>query len=249
MYKQVIKNIRIILVATTHPGNIGATARAMKTMGVEQLALVAPKVFPGAEATARAAGADDILVSASVYDSLQDAVTDCKLVLAASARIRSVSWPILNPEQAVEQIIQHARQGEKVAVVFGRESSGLSNDELELCNAMIRIPANPGFSSLNLASAVQIICYELRRTLLNSEINIEKTDVSAPLASSEQMRQLYEHLQQCITDMGYYDPAKPRLLMRRLKRLLNRAQLDINEYNIIRGILAASQEKAGKEKN
>ncbi len=248
MPEEYLKNIHIVLVATTHPGNIGATARAMKTMGIKHLDLVSPKIFPHAEVTARAAGADDILMSAATHESLAEAVAECSLVLATSSRLRSISWPVLNAEQGAEQVIEKAREGVKIALVFGRESSGLTNEELELCNAMVQIPANPEFSSLNIASAVQIVCYELHKAIINNEINDKKPHGKDSPANIEQMNQLYEHLQKCMTDIGYYDPEKPRLLMRRLKRLFNRAQLDLSEYNIIRGILSAAQAAAKRNK-
>lgn len=235
-----------MLVATTHPGNIGASARAMKTMGIKHLDLVLPKTYPGAEVTARAAGADDILMSSKVHESLSDAVINSSLVLATSARDRSINWPVLSPQQAAAKIISTARQGAKVALVFGRENSGLSNQELELCNAMIQIPTNPDYSSLNLASAVQILCYELRKALINDDEEKQQSGETVALATNEQMNMLYEHLQAFMTEIGFFDPEKPRLLMRRLKRLFNRAQIDENEYNILRGILAAAQVKIGK---
>lgn len=236
-----------MLVATTHPGNIGASARAMKTMGIKHLDLVSPKTYPGAEVTARAAGADDILMSSKVHESLSDAVINSSLVLATSARDRSINWPVLSPQQAAAKIISTARQGAKVALVFGRENSGLSNQELELCNAMIQIPTNPDYSSLNLASAVQILCYELRKALINDDEEKQQSGETVALATNEQMNMLYEHLQAFMTEIGFFDPEKPRLLMRRLKRLFNRAQIDENEYNILRGILAAAQVKIGKD--
>ncbi len=242
-------NIHIVLVETTHPGNIGATARAMKTMGIRFLHLVSPKIFPGAEVTARASGADDILNQAVVHKTLAEAVMDCGFVLATSARRRSIAWPVLEPEEAAEQIVSRAQVGAKIAIVFGRESSGLNNEELEHCHGMIKIPVDPDFSSLNIAAAVQIICYEIRKAILKS--NPEDADCAdkIALASTEQMGMLYTHLESCLTDIGYYDPDKPRLLMRRLKRLFNRAGLDQDEYNILRGILASVQQTAAKQKD
>ena len=246
MTNKVIENIKIVLVGTTHPGNIGATARAMKTMGISRLRLVLPRTFPSAEATARATGADDVLIASELYDSLEEAVKDCKLVIATSARNRNIEWPIFSPEQAAAKMIEQAQQDVKAALVFGRESSGLSNVELECCNAMLQIPTNPDFSSLNLASAVQIVCYELRKIVANEE----KPDAAKVMdtVTVEQMNMLYEHLEETMIDLGYLDPENPRHLMRRLKRLFNRAQLDVNEYNILRGILTASQTQASKSK-
>lgn len=246
MQIDILDNIRIVLVATTHPGNIGAAARAMKTMGVKKLVLVSPKIFPGAEVTARASGADDILSNVQVFEDLQDAIKDCSYVVGTSARTRNIPWPVKSPEQAARQIIQKASKAINVAVIFGRENSGLSNDEIELCNTIIEIPSNPDFSSLNIAAAVQIICYELRKATMVVDEKFEEIIEETPPASAEQMKMFYEHLEQCLVDIDYYDPEKPRLLMRRLKRLFNRAQLDLNEYNIFRGILTAAQNSAKK---
>jgi TrmH family RNA methyltransferase len=239
-----MNNIHIVLVATTHPGNIGAAARAMKTMGLKQLDLVATRVFPSAEATARASGADDILGSAVMHETLADAVADSALVLATSSRTRSISWPVLTPDQAMQNALDRATAGARVAIVFGRESSGLTNAEMDLCHAMIRIPTNPDFPSLNIASAVQILSYELGKLVLNGASSPAGEGSRIPLADSAQMHRFYAHLQACMQEIGYYDPDKPRLLMRRMKRLFNRAQLDLNEYNILMGILEAARTAA-----
>ena len=163
---QLSKNIKVVLVGTTHPGNIGATARAMKTMGLNQLALVNPKIYPDAEATARASGADDLLADAVVFDSFAEAISDSHFVFGTSTRERSIPWPLFDPAESADKVAEVLNAGSSVALVFGRESSGLANEELELCNAMIQIPTNPDFSSLNIASAVQIISYEIRKTLI-----------------------------------------------------------------------------------
>ena len=241
MNNKVIDNIHIVLVATTHPGNIGAAARAMKTMGIKNLRLVAPKIFPSADASARASGADDILASAQLFDSLEQAIEGCSLVFASSARTRSISWPVCTPEQTAEQTLKHTRQGQQVAIVFGRESSGMTNDEMDCCNAMLQIATNADFSSLNLASAVQIICYEIRKLMPGDDD--EKREDERKLATAEQMMQFYQHLETVLIEIGYLHPENPRRLMRRLKRLFNRTQLDANEYNILRGVLAAVAEK------
>ncbi len=242
MSARIFENTHIVLVATTHPGNIGATARAMKTMGMHRLRLVRPKIFPSAEVTARAAGADDVLAEARVVESLPAAVADCGLILAATARTRGLAWPELTPAEGVTRIIAAAAAGTQVAVVFGNERSGLSNDELECCQGAIRIPTAAGYSSLNLAAAVQVICYELRKQACDGTHGAVAPE--APAATGAQMDLFYQHLEQCLVDIGFYDPAKPMLLMRRLKRMFNRAQLDANEYNILRGILAAAQQAA-----
>ena len=241
-----LENVKIVLVNTTHPGNIGAAARAMKTMGMEQLALVSPGNFPSAECSARAAGADDILAGSQVFSGLEEAVADCELVFGTSARTRSIAWPEVTPEAAATQIISRVNVSTGMAVVFGRESSGLSNADLELCHAMIRIPTNADFSSLNIASAVQIICYEIsKQYLAREESGVEPDNPESPV-TVEQMEYLYRHFQEMLTDIGYLDPEKPRHLMRRIKRLFNRTRLDANEYNILRGILTATRNAAAK---
>ena len=210
-------------------------------MGLDQLVLVSPRRFPSAECTARAAGADDVLSRAAVFPSVAEAVADCKLVFGTSARTRSISWPEVAPETAAAQIIERTGAGSGAAVLFGRESSGLSNKELEICHAMIRIPANAEFSSLNMASAAQIICYEISKQYLAREADgVVDAPPESPVTTGE-MEYLYEHFERTLTDIGYLDPARPRRLMRRLKRLFNRALPDSNEYNILRGILTAVQ--------
>lgn len=238
-----LEKVKIVLANTTHPGNIGAAARAMKTMGLSRLALVAPKRFPSAECAARAVGADDILAQAQVCARLEEAVAECGLVLGASARVRNIAWPALSPAAAAAQALDRARVDSATAVVFGCEQSGLSNEQLELCHAMMRIPTSADFSSLNLAAAVQIVCYELRKQLsaLGLGNGATEGDSEPPFPTADEMERFYRHFQQTLTDIGYFDPAHPRRLMRRIKRLFNRAQLDGNEYNILRGILAAVQ--------
>jgi TrmH family RNA methyltransferase len=239
--------IRIVLVATSHAGNIGAAARAMKTMGLPRLTLVAPQNFPDAEATARAVGAEDLLQSAQVCATLDEAIRDCAFVIGTSARSRRIAWPTLAPDTAAARALQEAEKSE-VAILFGRERTGLTNEELDRCQALVHIPTDPGFSSLNLAAAVQIVAYELRRLLLGATV-IRKTAEEAlgePLASAAEVQRFYEHLEQVMTETGFLDPENPKLLMRRLMRLYNRAQLSTNEVNILRGILTAVQRPHGK---
>lgn len=246
--KDIIENIRIVMIETTHPGNIGAAARAMKTMGQKNLYLVKPKIFPSAEVTVRAAGADDILAKAAVCDTLEEALKECILVVATSARDRSIPWPVYSPNECAIKVIETAHSG-NVAVIFGRESSGLTNRELEQCHAMVHIPTNHAFSSLNVASAIQLLCYEIFQEfnkICQDRINTEK---KVSMVSAEQMQQFYAHLEQCMIDLDFYNPDKPRQLMRRLKRLFNRAQPDENEMNILRGLLAAAQNVARKKNN
>ena len=231
-------NIRIVLVETTHPGNIGATARAMKTMGLTRLVLVNPAHFPDVGATARASGADDVLFSAEVVPDLATAIADCRLVIGASARRRDIMSPEINPRQCAERLLTTSQQGE-TALVFGRESSGLSNDELDHCHFTVRIPANPEYSSLNLAAAVQVLAYELRMSASFAE------DLPPPElepAPSEELERFYQHLQTVLLDLGFLNPDNPRHLMRRLRRLFNRTQPEQKEIQILRGILSAVED-------
>ena len=241
-----LNRIRIVLVEPSHGGNIGGCARAMKNMGLTRLVLVAPQGFPGAEASARAAGADDVLAQAQVCATLDEAIANCQLVVGASARARRIAWPNLEPHLAARKLVDAATEQE-VAVLFGRERTGLSNDELDRCQILVNIPANPEFSSLNLACAVQVIAYEIRRasmvdsTAANSVGTAEM--LGEPLATSAEVQQFYQHLEQVMTQTGFLDPDNPRLLMRRIARLYNRVQLTSNEVNILRGILASFTQK------
>jgi tRNA (cytidine32/uridine32-2'-O)-methyltransferase len=237
------EKIRIVMVETTHPGNIGAAARAMKTMGQDHLFLVNPKVFPSAEVTARAAGADDLLANARVCSTFTEAVKDCVLVIATTARDRRISWPVCDPDEGVKQLAAAAQTGD-VALVFGRESSGLNNEELELCNLVMRIPTNPDFNSLNVAAAIQIICYEIMRFCKTGTAS--EPDNGPALATSGQMGKFYDHLEVCSINIGFIDPEKPRYSMRRMKRLFNRARLDQDEVNMLRGFLVACEEATAK---
>ncbi|MGR8981653.1 MAG: RNA methyltransferase [Gammaproteobacteria bacterium] len=241
-----LSDIKIVLVGTTHPGNIGAVARAMKNMKMTNLALVAPKIFPSADATARASGADDILASAKVCRTLHEAIADCPIVFGASARSRTISWPEMTPRQCAEEVIIN-NPGSKAAIVFGREHSGLTNDELDLCRYLLHIPCNSEFSSLNLAAAVQIVCYELFVATGTHDNRRSVGDKGeCPLATAAQMESFYEHLHQMLIDIGFMQPDKSRSIMRRLRRLFNRTQLDTKEVDILRGILRMAQ---GKEQN
>lgn len=232
--------VRIILVGTTHPGNIGATARAMKVMSQKKLYLVNPKVFPSAEATARATGADDILASAIVCNDLKKAVSDCDLVIGTTARTRSLSWPMVTPRECARAVSD--KKYTNVAIVFGRENSGLTNEELELCNLVLQISTNPDYSSLNLASAVQIVCYEIYlRSTLEETDHKDKTETD--LVNQDKMELFYQHLEDCLIDINYYDVDNPKLLMHRMRRLFNRLQMEESEYNILRGILSKVQDK------
>ncbi len=238
-----LRRIRVVLVEPTHPGNIGAAARAMKTMGLHNLALVRPHEFPCAAATAMAAGADDLLVRAQVADSLQETLGGCGWVIGTSARTRTIPWPVHDPREAAGRALAMAGEAE-VAVVFGREHAGLTNDELELCQAVVRIPSDPDFGSLNLGAAVQVLAYELRMQWLAGQQAAAVEMVNdAPPATSDDMARLYAHLEETMIETGFLDPVKPRRLMRRVRRLFNRAGLDRNEVNIIRGFLTAVQDR------
>lgn len=230
------EKIRIVLVNPSHPGNIGAAARAMKNMGLSRLYLVAPEKFPDFKATIRAAGADDILAQAVVTQDLPSALVGCEFIYASSARSRRLEWPECDARQCALQVISEQIQQE-VAIVFGRESSGLTNEELAYCHQHVHIPAQEQFNSLNLAAAVQVFAYELRMAWLSARpqamVEIRQ------LAPNEQIIGFYQHLQSTLIKLGCLDPSHPKKLMQRLQRLFNRAQLDSTEINILRGILTA----------
>jgi tRNA (cytidine32/uridine32-2'-O)-methyltransferase len=230
------EQIRIVLVNPSHPGNIGAVARAMKNMGLTRLFLVAPEAFPHPEATWRAVGADDVLNQAIVTADLPQALTGCEYVYAASARSRRLEWPGGDARQCAEQIAQQ-HSGQEVALVFGRESSGLTNEEFAHCHYHVYIPANEAFSSLNLAAAVQILAYELRMALLAHNANAPK--VPRQLAPNEQVQGFFDHLENTLVQIDFLNPSHPKRLMQRLQRLFNRSQMDETEVNILRGILTA----------
>lgn len=231
------QNVRIVMVHTSHPGNIGAAARAMKNMCLSDLVLVSPQGFPSAEATSRASGADDVLAAARVVGTLAEAVSDCRVVIGASARLRSVAWPLVDPRECAQMAAAEARKG-PVSIVFGRESSGLSNEELDLCTHLVHIPTNPGYSSLNVAMAVQVISYELMQAR-GRELPTEREDTR--VASNAEMEGFFSHLEQALDEIGFTDERRAEKLLRRLRRLFHRAEPDSEEVNILRGILSAAQ--------
>ena len=239
-----LDNIRFVLVGTTHPGNIGAAARAMKTMGLSNLHLVEPLHYPSAEATARASGADDVLATAVVHESLDSAIAGCQQVYGMSARLRHLPVPVVDPRQAVTHI-QQSQDDAQIAIVFGREHSGLSNEELDRCQHLINIPANPEYSSLNLAAAVQVISYELKMSF-DPTIEVGRIGEEREPIDAGDLEHLYTHFEQALTTIGFLDPDKPRNLMRRLRRLYNRADLDRNELQILHGILRAAETNRGE---
>ncbi len=241
----ILNNLHIVLVGTSHPGNIGGAARAMKNMGLSGLRLVRPARFPSAEATARASGADDVLAAAACHATLSAAVADCTLVLGTSARSRSLPWPTLDARAAARRAADAARHG-PVAIVFGCEQSGLSNEELAHCAAVVSIPADPVYSSLNLAAAVQILAYELRLAAGAPGVAASAPDADSAPAPAADLERLYEHLEAVLVQVGFLDPSNPRHTMRRLRRLLGRAGPDRNEVAILRGILTAVQSRCGR---
>ena len=236
-----LDNIRIVLVNTSHPGNIGGVARAMKNMGLSRLYLVEPRQFPDEQADWRAASASDVLENAVVTPSLEEAIGDCQFVVGTSARERRIPWPLLDPRQCAERIAPLS-DSEQVAVLFGREDRGLTNDELKVCNLHLNIPTSEDYSSLNLAMAVQIVCYELRMLLAQPDLPASEDDQwDTPFTTRENMERFYTHLEQTLTDIEFLDPAAPRQLMARLRRLYSRVRLDEMELNILRGILTETQ--------
>ena len=239
--------VRIVLVETSHPGNVGASARAMKTMGLDDLTLVSPKEFPSAEATARASGADDLLATARVVDSLDEAIADCGFVVGASARLRSLPWPVVDPRAAAETIWAETERTQ-VSVVLGPEQSGLTNEDMARCQQLVHIPGNPHYSSLNIAMAVQILSYELRMAHPDGIPSV-LDDVSAreePLANAGELEGFHRHLETVLSDAGFLNLDHPRQLKLRLRRIFHRARLDRNEINILRGMLVALSGKGAR---
>lgn len=266
-----LSRIRIVLVATSHPGNIGATARAMKNMGLKSLYLVNPKDFPSGVALGRAASALDILDDAQVVENLEEAVEDCGLVIGTSARSRSIPWPMVNPEECAEKLVAASEKND-VALVFGREDRGLSNEELQLCHYHVQIPANEEYSSLNVAAAVMVLCYEIRKAVLK---DASRGDESAsgkegagksqgeglteqsgesfydiwdqPFATVKDMEGYLEHLEKVLIRLEFHDPDNPRQLIPRLRRLFTRIRPDSMEINILRGILTSTEYQLDKK--
>lgn len=244
-----LENVRVVLVNTSHTGNIGSAARAMKTMGLSQLVLVDPVSPPDGKSSALAAGAGDVLANAKTVSTLAEAVADCGLVIGTSARSRTLSWPMLEPRECGEKLIAEVPEY-PVALVFGRENNGLSNEELQQCHFHVCIPANPDYSSLNLAAAVQTLCYEVRMAFLNlsrsqhPENNSEQNEY--PLSAD--LEGFYSHLEQTLIKTNFIIAKHPGMVMTKLRRLFNRARPESQELNILRGILA-SVEKSNQHKD
>ena len=233
----VLEHGRVILARPSHPGNIGAAARAMKNMGLSRLWLVEPERFPDPEADARASGADDVLVGAQVVSSLSEALADTVFSVALTARRRDLSLARAVPRQAVGEVLAWAEKGE-VALVFGNEAVGLTNDELSRCSLPVTIPTNPDFTSLNLGAAVQVMCYELRMAVLGEAAAISDDSLGEPAAHVE-VEGFFDHLEKSIIASGFLDPEKPRRLMPRMRRLFGRTRLEKEEVAILRGILSS----------
>lgn len=238
------------MVHTSHPGNIGAAARAMKNMGLSDLVLVSPKEFPSGEANARASGADDILAAARVVASLEEALSDRELVIGASARLRSITWPQMDPRAAADKVIG---SGLRTAILLGREHSGLTNEEMERCHFLLHIPSNPEYTSLNVASALQVIAYEL---FVRGQLGIPSQEIPEDQrwATGEAMESFYGHLQRLLEEVEFLHATKhEESILRRIRRIFNRAALEEQEVHLLRGILTRIQrrlaESVPKEKS
>jgi len=246
-----LERIRIVLIGTSHPGNIGGVARAMHNMGLADLALVAPRCEVIAQdSISRASGADHLLHQAKVHPALEDAVADCTLAVGASARSRTLPWPMISPRELAERLPSECQpDNARVALVFGREDSGLTNAELQRCHAHVHVPTNADFSSLNLAAAVQVIAYECRMAWLSQQDTASTAhEDDDALATHVELERYFEHLERTLIAIEFHDPAQPRQLMARLRRLYLRARPEKMEMNILRGILSATEKAANKHR-
>lgn len=233
----IFNNIRVVLCQTSHPGNIGSTARAMKTMGLSQLYLVRPKYFPDGQAKSLAVNAADVLDNAVVTATLDEAIADCQFVIGVSGKERSLSQQVMTVREAAKEV-QHIAQMQQVALVFGTEMSGLTNAEADRCQVLATIPANPDYTSLNLAQAVQVMCYEVRMAVTEGQLHYDEKP--AELASQEDLERFYAHMQDVLTQIGYINPRAPKKLFERIRRIYSRARLEKEEVNLLRGILTLS---------
>ncbi|MEX2327896.1 MAG: tRNA (cytosine(32)/uridine(32)-2'-O)-methyltransferase TrmJ [Pseudomonadales bacterium] len=240
-----LRDVRIVLVETTHPGNIGAAARAMKNMGLTRLVLVNPLDFPHEKAVWRSASASEVVESARVVNSVDEAIAGCHLVIGTSARDRRIPWPMLDPAQCGEKIATGRQAGSDIAILFGRESRGLKNEELQKCHYHVNIPTAAEYSSLNLAMAVQVICYEILKAHSGTTSG---TQWDQKYATAEVVEHFFDHLEQTMIDIDFHDPENPRQLMTRIRRLFNRIRLDQMEVNILRGLLTAVNNKIGNKR-
>lgn len=238
MSESLLKQIRIVLVNTSDCRNMGSAARAMKTMGLSELILVDPLEMPNGQAHALSAGATDVLSNAKVVSTLEEAISDCGLVVGTSARSRTLPWPMLDPRGCGDKLVKEAQEY-PVALVFGRESSGLTNEELQLCHFHVQIPANPEYSSLNLAMAVQTLSYEIRTHFLAHQEQVFEKNDEEEYPIVEETERLYQHFEDALKSTGFITPAHPGLVMTKLRRLFNRARPDVKEVNMLRGILSS----------
>lgn len=246
----ILSSIRIVLINTRHPGNIGGAARALKNMGLAQLVLVDPQEYPAEKAVWRAGNALDVLDNIRVVSTLEEAISDCGLVLGTSARERSIPWPLYTAREAGEQAVREAA-AHPVAILFGREDRGLTNEELQRCHAHLHIPANPVYSALNLATAVQVIAYEIRQAALllgDEPAKPAWADWDIAPASTEALEYYFQHLEQTMVDIGFHKRDNPRQTMARLRRLFFRIRPDEMELAILRGILTGTQQVVQREK-
>ncbi len=238
----VLNKVKIVLVGTSHPGNIGSVARAMKVMGLSNLVLVEPQCEVDEQTIALASGAADIVQDVQIVSSLEEAVADCGLVIGTSTRSRTLDWPMLEPRQCGEKVVQEA-EIHPVALLFGRERTGLTNDELQLCHYHASIPANPEYSSLNLAMAVQVFSYEIRTAYLEKRKNnysrTEENHNQQEYPRHNELELFYQHLEKVITDTQFLSHHKPNMVMNKLRRLFSRARPEFQEINILRGILTS----------
>ena len=237
MNQDFLDRVRIVLVNTTHPGNIGGAARAMKNMGMSQLYLVDPYRYPHDEATRRASNADDVLEGAVVVKSVQEAIEGCDLVIGTSARERRIPWPLKDPRACVAEAASPRHQ-RNIAILFGREHSGLTNEELAMCQLHLHIPTNPDYSSLNLAAAVQVVAYECRMLAQQEAVEVsEGSGWDMPLADAGDVERMHEHMAKTLAQINFIDPANPKQALTRLRRMFSRIRLDEMEVSILRGML------------
>ncbi len=241
-----LERVKVVLVGTTHSGNIGSAARAMKVMGLSQMVLVDPQCQVDAQAIALAAGASEIALNAQIYPTLEAAVADCGLVVGTSARSRTLEWPMLEPRECGEKLISEAKQ-HIVAMVFGRERTGLTNDELQLCHYHVCVPANPEYSSLNLAMAVQLVSYEVRMAYLALQQSSQSSTLQEEYPRHQELERFYAHLEQVIMQTEFISAQQPGQVMNKLRRMFTRARPEAQEINILRGILTSVQKSISRK--
>lgn len=241
-----LERVKVVLVGTTHSGNIGSAARAMKVMGLSQMVLVDPQCQVDAQAIALAAGASEIALNAQIYPTLEAAVADCGLVVGTSARSRTLEWPMLEPRECGEKLISEANQ-HSVAMVFGRERTGLTNDELQLCHYHVCVPANPEYSSLNLAMAVQLLSYEVRMAYLALQQGLQSSTLQEEYPRHQELERFYAHLEQVIMQTEFISAQQPGQVMNKLRRMFTRARPEAQEINILRGILTSVQKSISRK--